>query len=327
MLMKIGDIADKFGISHRSLRYWEEAGIVKSSRTENGYRYYDEENQQKISRILILRKLRLPLKQIMMVLESDNALEIIDSFQQKLNEVDDEIAALSTIRSILESFIKRLNENMMIDLKVNLLDDNTILEISDSLTLSKPALKEEKTSEDLAKANEKLSKLTDRDARIVYLPPMTVAAFHSIGSEAEKDGADPIRDFIEDNNLFEVFPQARHFGFNHPNGKLPDMSDHGYERWISIPDSMEVSAPFVKKHFEGGLYAAHMIPMGEFEEWNSLMEWGNTNDKYKPNLTQDDGECMYGLLEEHLNLKNMYRLSGDDQNYQIDLLMPIREKR
>lgn len=178
MLMKIGDIADKFGISHRSLRYWEEAGIVKSSRTENGYRYYDEENQQKISRILILRKLRLPLKQIMMVLESDNALEIIDSFQQKLNEVDDEIAALSTIRSILESFIKRLNENMMIDLKVNLLDDNTILEISDSLTLSKPALKEEKTSEDLAKANEKLSKLTDRDVRIVYLPHCSGVSQH-----------------------------------------------------------------------------------------------------------------------------------------------------
>ena len=88
MLMKIGDITSKFGISHRSLRYWEDMGIINSSRAENDYRYYDEENQQKIRQILVLRKLRVPLKQIIMVLESDNTVEIIDTLQQNLNEVE-----------------------------------------------------------------------------------------------------------------------------------------------------------------------------------------------------------------------------------------------
>ena len=185
MLMKIGDITSKFGMSRRSLHYWENIGIIKSSRAENDYRYYDEENQQKIKQILILRKLRLPLKQIIMVLESKNTVEIIDTLQKNLNEVDDEIDALSTIRSILDSFITKLNDNIKLDLKVNLLDDNTILEIADSLTVTRPILKEEKTSGELVKADEKLSKLTDKDVRIVYLPPATVASYQYVGDDPE----------------------------------------------------------------------------------------------------------------------------------------------
>lgn len=35
--------------------------------------------------------------------------------------------------------------------------------------------------EELNKANEKLNKLEDKDVRIVYLPPMTVAAAYTAG--------------------------------------------------------------------------------------------------------------------------------------------------
>lgn len=181
--------------------------------------------------------------------------------------------------------------------------------------------------DNLNKASEKLTRLTDRDVRMIHLPPMTVAAFHSVGSMAELDGAVPIRKFIEKNDLFKIFPVSRHFGFNHPDGKMSDMSDHGYERWITIPNTLEVSDPFIKKYFAGGLYAAHMIPMGAFEEWQWLLEWAYHSDKYEPNLTEDDGECMHGLLEEHLNFRNMYHLPGDDQTFQIDLLLPIRERK
>jgi len=38
------------------------------------------------------------------------------------------------------------------------------------------------------------------------------------------------------------------------------MSDHGYERWLTIPYDMKVNPPFAKKRFSGGLYAAHMTP-------------------------------------------------------------------
>ena len=89
---------------------------------------------------------------------------------------------------------------------------------------------------------------------------------------------------------------------------------------------MKVNPPFTKKHFSGELYAAHMIPMGAFEEWGCLSEWANNNDRFLSNVIEDDGECMYGLFEEHLNFRNMYEQPGDDQDYQIDLLFPIKPK-
>ena len=326
MLMKIGDITSKFGMSRRSLHYWENIGIIKSSRAENDYRYYDEENQQKIKQILILRKLRLPLIQIIMVLESKNTVEIIDTLQKNLNEVDDEIDALSTIRSILDSFITKLNDNIKLDLKVNLLDDNTILEIADSLTVTRPILKEEKTSGELVKADEKLSKLTDKDVRIVYLPPATVASYQYVGDDPEMHCHQIIDKFVLETELTKIKPDIRHYGFNAPN-PVDETNFHGYEAWVTIPDDMEVPAPIIKKQFEGGLYAAHMIPFGNFEGWGWLSEWVQNNTKYEGNSGTKGYECMWGLLEEHLNYINHVTLpETEPEGMQLDLLYPIKER-
>lgn len=338
MLMKIGDITSKLGISHRSLHYWEDMGIIKSSRAENDYRYYDEENQQKIRQILILRKLRLPLKQIIMVLESDNNIEIINALQHNLNEVDDEITALSTIRSILDSFITKLNENIMIDLKLSLLDDSTILEIADSLTVTRPMLKEEKTSEDLIKANETLSNLTDQDIRIIYLPPVTVASALGIGDEAEHESDVIMSKFINDIDLFKVYPSARFYGFNNPKfGEDGEFIRHQYEIWATIPDDLEVSAPLIKKHFDGGLYAAYTSKPVNFDEWKPFGNWLSNNEdfeydgsrSYRDDTSKDHKvRCSgWGCLEEHFNSYNLYGMQNKKYILShIDFLIPIKEK-
>jgi hypothetical protein len=36
------EVTQIFGLSQRTLRSWEEAGLIKSQRTESGYRLYDE---------------------------------------------------------------------------------------------------------------------------------------------------------------------------------------------------------------------------------------------------------------------------------------------
>jgi integron-associated effector binding protein len=162
--------------------------------------------------------------------------------------------------------------------------------------------------------------------RIVYLPPASVASIHCIGGSPEHDTAAELRKFLLQTKLAEIKPDLRQYGFNHPDGKNPDGSDHGYERWVTIPDTMQVSEPFVKKAFTGGLYAAHMIPLGAFEEWHWLCEWAEDNEKYEPNW--GDPECMSGLLEEHLNYINMYQMGNQelDKCMQLDLLIPIRPK-
>lgn len=121
-------------------------------------------------------------------------------------------------------------------------------------------------------------------------------------------------------------PDFKYYGFNHPDGTKADGSDHGYERWLTIPDDREVEAPFVKKQFPGGLYAAHTIPMGAFEEWHWLWSWVEKHEQFEMDL--GDAACMSGLLEDHLNFKNLWSLdiSPDemDKLMQLDLLIPIR---
>ena len=134
--------------------------------------------------------------------------------------------------------------------------------------------------------------------------------------------------FVKENNLCKVKPDLRHFGFNNPNPSpnTPEgMPDHGYEIWVTIPEDMAVPEPFTKKFLKGGLYAAHMIKMGNFHEWEWLDEWVNNNDTYEPNW--GDPICMDGCLEEHLNYINNVNNEGFQlENMQLDLLAPIKVK-
>ena len=180
---------------------------------------------------------------------------------------------------------------------------------------------------ELNQASEKLNKLTDRDVRIVYLPPSWVASSHYIGDEPEHHAHAVMYRFIKNNGLLEKKPDLRHYGFNHPNPGILE-NGHGYEVWVTIPDDMDVPEPLVKKYFDGGLYAAHMIQMGAFEEWGWLWDWAHNHEKYTANLIDDGGQCMNGLLEEALNYRNIL-LNATSEKIdipQLDLLLPIKEK-
>ena len=176
--------------------------------------------------------------------------------------------------------------------------------------------------------NKKVTKLTDRDVRIVYLPPMTLATIHMVGQgvngeQAEQTTAVIMDEFVKNTRLEKVYPAARHFGFNNPDGVADDDPNHGYERWISVPDEMEVPAPFVKKHLDGGMYAARVIPMGAWDEgWEWLHEWVANSDKYDFRWETIDGVC--GWIEEHINYWNWYE---PNTTQQIDLLMPVKQKQ
>lgn len=173
-----------------------------------------------------------------------------------------------------------------------------------------------------------MSKNEERNmnVRILYLPPATVAASHYIGAEPEENAGKQLESFIKDNKLYEIKPDSRAFGFNHPNPSA-DREFYGYEQWVTIPDDMEVPEPLIKKHFEGGLYAAHTIVLGNFHEWQWLHEWVDKSNKYVSNTLDDSGEYMHGLLEEGLNYIYHAHLGWPDSDeHQLDLLYPVKLK-
>ena len=53
-MLRIGELAERTGVSVRSLRYYEEQGMLLSTRTSGGHRTYDEEAVDRVRLIQIL---------------------------------------------------------------------------------------------------------------------------------------------------------------------------------------------------------------------------------------------------------------------------------
>ena len=239
--------------------------------------------------------------------------------------IDGEISSLSLIRDVL-SEIAELGAAGSLPLF-----ENKLLSVSDLLPPVKNQLKEngamnnENKEEMLDKANEKLKKADD-NVRILLLPPFTVASNHIVDFEPEEKVDKPVDKFIRESGLYNIKPDSRFFGFNHPNPGVLKDGRHGYEVWVTVPDDMEVPKPLVKKHFVGGLYAALAIKFPDFHRWNELVRWVQGSELYEENYSELGDEIMGGCLEEHLNWVYASHTGWkDDIPGQLDLLLPIKK--
>ena len=327
-IQTISAVSKSLGISTRMLRYYEQIGLIESRRMENyAYRVYDEDAVRRLRQIIILRKLRVPVKQIREIFGNSEAVSVIEIFERNINELDEQITALSTVKSILNRLVSELHEKANMRLQLDYLGDSSVFAIVDSVSFPKNTLQEEKNMNELNQASEKLNKLTDKDVRIIYLHPSEIAAYQFEGDEPEQHVGQVIDKFVLENNLTQIKPDLRHYGFNAPNPNESDPTQaHGYEMWVTIPDGFDVPIPLTKKYFNGGLYAAHMIPFGAFEEWGWLMEWVMNNPKYEFNGDWSNAN-QWGCLEEALDYINRVRLpDAESDGFQLDLLVPIKPR-
>ena len=304
MISTISQVSRKLSVSTRTLRYYEELGLI-TSRREPGYAYrvYDEDTLEKLQCIVFLRRLHIPLKSIGVLLSCDDAQRAIEVLRERMTELSDEIAQRRQaiqLLTMLESAIRKGDTSWR-----------------EALLQGAPVLPE-KAKEDVPMSKtEPRSKLTD--IRILTLPRMTVASAHYIGPEPENHAGDIMWRFIREHNMAAVKPDARVFGFNHPDPS-PDQTHYGYEYWITIPEDMEVPAPLTKKVMDGGLYAVHTIKMGDFHEWQELYLWVEQSGEYAVAFRETG---MGGALEEHLNA---FHWPEDESKQQLELYLPIRKK-
>ena len=316
-----------YDVTPRMLRHYEKLGLIEVFHKEDyAYRMYDENAIRRLQQIIILRKLRLPLKQIAAILQDSEHREALRIMQESISELNGEIASLCKIRTILRLFVERLDSSIQQKASVDFLNDDNISEIISTLSLSKADLKERVSMSELNEANEIINR--NSSVRIVLLPPCTVASNHVIGKEPEETVGDEINKFIRESRLYEIKPDSRYFGFNHPNPGILPNDEHGYEVWVTIPDDMEVPPPLVKKHFEGGLYAAMTISFPDFWRWGELDDWTRENDTYEANYSELGFEIMGGCLEEHLNWVYSSHMGWPENGIdgQLDLLLPIKKR-
>ncbi|HVJ64918.1 MAG TPA: MerR family transcriptional regulator [Bdellovibrionota bacterium] len=80
----IGELARLLNVSRRTLRYYEEVGIIApKSRGSNNYRYYDVNDLNRIQAVMMMRKSGLSLKEVLDTLgpASTRAMDFSDGFE------------------------------------------------------------------------------------------------------------------------------------------------------------------------------------------------------------------------------------------------------
>jgi DNA-binding transcriptional MerR regulator len=114
--MKIGELSSMTGVSIRSLRYYEEQGLLTSVRMDNGYREFSPLAEEQVRTIQFYLSLGLTTEQIASfltcVLKNKEAFceEVLPIFEQKLKEIDGQLLLLSQIKSNLQDRIWSIQE-------------------------------------------------------------------------------------------------------------------------------------------------------------------------------------------------------------------------
>ena len=310
-MQRIGEVSAKYDISNRTLHYWEESGIIKSCRMENGYRYYDDYNVARIKQIIMLRKLNLPMQGIHRIFASGElsvVVEILTNHLEQTNHKADELRALSIVLERLIQIVKDHEDAGQIFKYLDVPENSAILKLKDALQIVLSE-RDNDMSENTAYGN--------NDVRIVSLPRMIFASYGVVSDTPEDDCWEKIRGLI-DEYFLDKEPGFRNFGFgfNNENG------EYDYEMLVTVPESFEVPQPFVRKEFNGGLFAAlpaYLTIIGE--RWDQLNEWLRGSEDYELDWHP---EILRDYLEECIDLRTFSSKETESSKRQLDLLLPIK---
>ncbi|WP_426446449.1 MerR family transcriptional regulator [Paenibacillus sp. S-38] len=114
--MRIGELASSTGVSIRSLRYYEEQGLIQPVRMANGYREYSPFAAEQVRTVQFYLSLGLTTEQIagflQCVMKNKEAFcaEVLPLYEKKLAEMNEQIELLTRIRSNLIERIEAIRE-------------------------------------------------------------------------------------------------------------------------------------------------------------------------------------------------------------------------
>ena len=145
-LLTVTQVSHACGVSARMLRYYEKEGLIASRRVEGyAYRVYTPENVNRLVNILVLRKLRIPLKDIAILLQEKDPSRKQAVYCKHISDIDQEMTVLETIRGILRRLADHTGDPALLlspeittltdalaPLKTNLKEDTIMSEINNT---------------------------------------------------------------------------------------------------------------------------------------------------------------------------------------------------
>jgi DNA-binding transcriptional MerR regulator len=115
--MRIGELARRTGTSSRSLRYYEQQGLLATRRTAAGHRDYDESDLRLVHQIRDLLAIGFGLEETRPFVEclragnesGDVCPASIAVYRRKLAEVEDCIERLTSVRDHLRTQLDKID--------------------------------------------------------------------------------------------------------------------------------------------------------------------------------------------------------------------------
>ncbi|MFD1464797.1 MerR family transcriptional regulator [Lapidilactobacillus mulanensis] len=99
-------LAKLAGVSQRTIRYYENEGLLIAKRDpQNQYRYFDESQVDRLQQILFYRQLDLPLAQIKKIMLASNY-EIVATLQQQQRALKEQRAHLDRLLASIDATIR-----------------------------------------------------------------------------------------------------------------------------------------------------------------------------------------------------------------------------
>lgn len=111
--MRIGELADRSGVTAKTIRFWESTGLLADpARTPSGYRDYDPEAVDRLRFIRHSQTAGLTLAEIRQILAISDSGEppcahVTNLIHQHLTNVDERIRKLTETRSTLGRLAQR----------------------------------------------------------------------------------------------------------------------------------------------------------------------------------------------------------------------------
>ncbi|MCM3125491.1 MerR family DNA-binding transcriptional regulator [Mesobacillus sp. MER 48] len=112
-MYSISDLAEEFGVTTRTIRYYEELGLLNPSRSEGGRRLYSSKDLARLKLILRGKRFGFSLEEIremVLLFDEDRTGEkqlkrTIEYGEEKLAEVNERICELVEIREEIEKLM------------------------------------------------------------------------------------------------------------------------------------------------------------------------------------------------------------------------------
>lgn len=304
-LVKITQLSQQLELSSRTLRYYEQVGLIESVRPVNEkYRYYAPEAVERLKQILILRKMQIPIKDILRIYHSQDMGVVVEAFVNRIKSIEEEVVALSELKRIVNEFLQAMIRNGITQISVLPLLYEEMDKQLKNVEKFNPI-----TYEHLSAVGERLEKRLD--IRIVELAPMRVLS--SIPVESGVSDVDGFWDWLNGKKISIAKP-GQNALFEYQNDTSQTILIH------KIDEGFINDSPYVDYVFSGGLFAVAGVYLDDdlSAAFRGMIRYFDDNAYYEVDYMHD-GKLRHEPLVETA-------ISPDAQREKVDLFLPVKSR-